>query len=324
MNKLSKATCLFLCGLLCSKSFATEFNGIGDVIGVTKGKKFIGVEDEENLSSQQKREKEIEAIAPKTEAAVLSKVKKGVESRLGIERNIRLESGENRILKVSKGQLNRVITPFKNPVIMNSAKENEATIFSTGNVIYFGSSSDRPIGVYVTPENDPSVSLSITFDSKAYIKPQEYHIELDGYSPKQREKKKLDDEQQEKINNFERIAVSEYNSWIKAFGYDLAMGNIPPGYSVGPVQNNMRCKLDGLSVEPFQKIEGTKFYVDVYKVINKTSKTKVIVDQQCHKNNVKFIMPWPSHMLEAGDKAELFVVNHYVEQEFNKRVRFVE
>jgi hypothetical protein len=70
-------------------------------------------------------------------------------------------------------------------------------------------------------------------------------------------------------------------------------------------------------------MKGSDFFVEVYKASNTSNTSQVIIDQSCHSKNVKFVMPWPTHLLEPGDEVELFVVKVQTKEEFNKRPRFI-
>jgi hypothetical protein len=328
----------FFTGSVCSE----DFKGVGDQIGVTQGR-VVNPTFESELpgnssveSSQSEREKILarglsQATTSITKNDIAKAVKsvgdKGLKSKLQAivktTRTINVDSGENRILTVSKGQLNRIITPFSNPVIMDSSKENESTLFAVDNVIFFGSNSNRPIGIYVSPDGDPSVALSLTLSNDPQVGPQEYTIELNDYVEINDDVEAPSEVALDKANEFERVAVTQYIDWIKAFGLDLALGNIPPGYSMATPNSSMYCSMKNIEIKPMQIIKGADYYVEVFKASNNTTTSQVILDQSCHSKNVKFVMPWPTHLLEPGDAVELFVVKQEARPDFNKRQRFL-
>jgi hypothetical protein len=329
-----------LLAMLSTGSIAEEFTGVTDQIGLTKGRivnpTFTQPDEEEQLntdlpgksnmpSSQSVREELLakgmeaasESMLQKENASSITELqnrelKSKIQARLKTTRTLEVDSGENRILTVSKGQLNRVITPFSNPVIMDSSRENESTLFSVDNVIYFGSNSSRPIGVYVSPDGDPSISLSLTFSNDPSVGPEN-----------QDEEQPIEEGQDLKAKEFEKVAASKYHDWIKAFSLDLANGNMPPGYSLSNPTSSMHCSMKNIHLQPMQLMKGSEFFVEIYKASNKTSVPQVIIDQACHAQNVKFVMPWPTHLLEPGDEVELFVVKQQTREEFNKRPRFI-
>jgi hypothetical protein len=247
---------VLLTALIGVPAVAQDFLGVTDQIGLTKGRivnpTFANAEDSDQLpgnsdvtSSQSNREEILakgmaaaaQSILQKENVKSLNAVenrelKSKIQARLKTTRTLEVESGENRILTVSKGQLNRVITPFSNPVIMDSSRSNESTLFSVDNVIYFGSNSIRPIGVYVSPEGDPSISLSLTFANDSSVGPQEYTINLKDYAESIDAELPPEEGASEKAREFEKVAATKYIDWIKAFSLDLANGNMPPGYSL--------------------------------------------------------------------------------------------
>lgn len=78
-----------------------------------------------------------------------------VESR----QDVVVASGTNTLIPISRGQINRLVTPFDNPHIQTVS---EAEISTSGNVIYVTTQDEKPVTMFVTPEDDESVAISLT------------------------------------------------------------------------------------------------------------------------------------------------------------------
>lgn len=68
-------------------------------------------------------------------------------------------SGTNTLIPISRSQINRLVTPFDSP---NIQTVSQAEISTSGNVIYVTTQDDQPVTMFVTPEDDESVAISLT------------------------------------------------------------------------------------------------------------------------------------------------------------------
>jgi len=70
-----------------------------------------------------------------------------------------ISSGTNTLIPISRNQINRLVTPFENPHIQTVSN---AEISTSGNVIYVTTQDEQPVTMFVTPEDDESVAISLT------------------------------------------------------------------------------------------------------------------------------------------------------------------
>lgn len=258
----------------------------------------------------------IDALTAQANAANQQQLKDRIRGMFDTNQTLDLASGENRILYISKGNLNRIVTPFNHPMVFSSCQKPECVDFVQDNVVFFGTNSERPIGVFITPQNDPSVAISVTMSANNRTNPQEYRIRLKGYHAKSARAQ----EDKKKAEKFDDLAAGSYYKWIKDLVVTLVKDDqIPPGYSLSGPDKDMLCRQAGLETVPGQLMDGARYRIEVYRVTNPTSKVQVIQESECHRKGVRFIFAWPNPKLMPHKSAELFVVRHKSQPQFDKR-----
>lgn len=247
-------------------------------------------------------------------------IKDRMQSVFKSNRALAVDSGENRITQVSLGNFNRFVTPFDDPKVYSTCPESKCKSFVERNVVFFATADKQPRGLFISPSDDPSISISLTVKPDALINPQEYTIELNGYKP---DVKTATEADPVAASDFEGMGQSKYMKWVRETFDILARGEIPPGYTVGDPDHEMTCQLDGLKTSPGQVLNGTRFRIDVYKVLNPASYVQQITESACFEDGVKFVFTLPNPKLSPGDSLELFVMRTKPTPRFNLRPKLV-
>lgn len=87
---------------------------------------------------------------------------------------ITVQPGNNAIIPIAVGHLNRLVLPFQEPQIRTM---NPATTQLEGHVLYVAPSDENPVTLYVTPTGSEDFALSLTLAPKK-IPPREIHLTL--------------------------------------------------------------------------------------------------------------------------------------------------
>jgi conjugal transfer pilus assembly protein TraK len=241
-------------------------------------------------------------------------------SRYTTRRELDMKSGENRIVYMSLGNLNRIITPFKSPKIFHTGNESTTKVFKEKNVVYVGASDPRPFGIFISPEDSPEVSINLTVSPEPLTMPQEYKVVMDGYE--EVEKVLAEDANKESAKDFEKLAESDYQGWIKEFAKTLISGDLPSGYSPESVAEKGNCVQPNMTTELYQRLVGGEYSVDVYRVKNSSSETQIIQERFCYRKGVRFILAWEDAQLSPGGESDLFIVRENTVEPFNERPKY--
>lgn len=231
---------------------------------------------------------------------------KPVETR----QDVIVSSGTNTLIPISRSQINRLVTPFENP---NIQTVSDAEISTSGNVIYVTTQSEQPVTMFVTPEDDETVAISLTLFPQS-IPPIQANL-IFGQSV-----------QGGVTGGMPAMGTTAYSGtarkWERTQPYmetlrtlmrEMAMGTLPRGYSFGALHSGDRipaCAQPALSFDfsKSQLIQGHDFRVYVAVAENISGNTVEFDHGACSHPYRAAVSSWPHEMLEPGQKTEVFVV----------------
>ncbi|RJX72625.1 type-F conjugative transfer system secretin TraK [Pseudomonas sp. LS-2] len=236
-----------------------------------------------------------------------------------------VQPGVNTIIPAALGHLNRIVTPFENPIVQTTAAKEDITV--KDNVVYVTANDPSPITMYITPKDDESIAISLTLAPKK-VPPIQANLILGqapGFSGKgsatpgaggyrySGQAKKWEEGQ-------------PYMESIKGIMRALALGGIPKGYSMGKLSSTdtlPACYQEGIQFDfsKSQLMMGHNFKVLVG-VARNTLKVPVMFDEtSCTHPLLAASAAWPRNMLEPGDKTEIYVVTRVSEAPSDESTR---
>jgi conjugal transfer pilus assembly protein TraK len=246
------------------------------------------------------------SAVPEAIMAALKKVNTGGKrssSSSGVQATgsnvVKVESGRNVTLTVAGDQLNRIVTPFPNPLVHTVSK---AKINVDGSVVYVSlAQEDGPSTMFITEngESDPSISLTLLPQP---VSPREIRLTLAGG-----------------VGSVVSVSGSKSAKWEKSQPYTEAIekvmvgtarGEVPPGYNLrNPVNHDPspRCRMP-VRVEPRQVLEGHNFLVVVSRLTNISSQQLMMDESACYQEGVRAVAVWPQVSLAPRQSTELYVV----------------
>lgn len=228
-----------------------------------------------------------------------------IESR----QDVVVSNGTNTLIPISRGQMNRIVTPFDVPKVQTVST---ADISVSGNVLYVTTSEDKPVTMYVTPDDDETVAISLTLLPQG-VPPIQANLILaknvqglasglpvtssTNYSGQARK--------------WERS--QPYMDTLRSLMREMALGKLPRGYSFGALTNGNKipaCAQPSLSFDfsKSQLIEGHDFKVFVATAENVSAKTVEFDHASCTHPQRAAVSAWPDEVLEPGQKTEVFVI----------------
>ena len=216
---------------------------------------------------------------------------------------IQVASGKNTVFSVALFHVNRVVTPFRSPEVRTSST---ATLTIENGIVYVTTQTEDPIGLFVFEKSDPSQAISLTL-MPAAISPVSVKINLEGWSQENANYGITSNE--EKARTWE--TEDPYVETIKNLFKELAMGKVPEGYGLQPIDGRYRylpnCNIAGAQVLPLQLIEGASVTAIVARVTNRSYQQIEVNEGACQSTRMIGGAAWPKTSLNPGESTELYL-----------------
>jgi len=218
---------------------------------------------------------------------------------------LQVKPGINELMPIAVGHLNRLVTPFDNPVVTTTS---QATTSTKGKIVYVATADETPVTLYITPGDNQDIALSLTLIPKR-IPAREIHLSLD-----QETYKRLTQWQQQTKTSSGQPANQEqdYITTLKQLFRDLGLQKTPAGFSLrDPSQTEqIQCHQDRLRIHTGQLLEGQELLIFVG-VAHNTGVTPLEFDERAcasAQDEVLAVAAWPKVVLGPGESTELYVV----------------
>jgi len=225
---------------------------------------------------------------------------------------IQIKPGVNELMPIAVGHLNRLVTPFENPVVTTTS---QATTSTKGKIVYVATADEIPVTLYITPGDNQDIALSLTLIPKR-IPAREIHLSLD------KDNYKLLNKVQQQTRTATSKPVDheqEYISHLKKLFRDLGLQKTPAGFSLRDPGHaeNIHCLQNQIQIKTGQVLEGQDMLILVGIVRNTGSATLEFDERSCAttQDEVLAVAAWPKVVLAPNESTELYVaLRHNPEQ----------
>lgn len=228
------------------------------------------------------------------------------------ESELLMEYGVNKIVEISLGHPNRIVTPFGDPEVTSTSLTSSTVTGECGevcikdHVIYVATAKTSPVTMFITDKGAESRALSLTM-IPARIPPREISLRLNdstGYVGIPSKKAEKWEQSQ------------PYVETIRGLFRKLASGEVPQGYSFGKVPQGLPlpgCSLPWAEVDfaNGQFLLGHNLSVYVGVATNKSNRPVELDEQLCGGWDVAAVAAWPLTMLEPGQSTEIYLAKKY-------------
>jgi conjugal transfer pilus assembly protein TraK len=217
---------------------------------------------------------------------------------------LQVKPGINELMPIAVGHLNRLVTPFDNPVVTTTS---QATTSTKGKIVYVATADETPVTLYITPGDNQDIALSLTLIPKR-IPAREIRLSLD-----QETYKRLTQWQRQSTTSSDKPANQEqdYITTLKQLFRDLGLQKTPAGFSLrDPSQTEqIHCHQDRVRIRTGQLLEGQDLLIFVG-VARNTGVTPIEFDERAcasTQDEVLAVAAWPKVVLGPGESTELYV-----------------
>ena len=225
--------------------------------------------------------------------------------------SVRVTPGVNVIVPVALGHLNRILTPFETPQVRTVS---QATTRVEGAAVYVATTSEEPVGLYLTDGEETEPAVSLTLWPKR-IPPREIHLLLAGGPATGTRRAAARWE-----------AAQPYVETLTQAFRALALTHLPAGYGLRPAARRERvgCAQPGLIVTPGQVLEGHGLWLVTALAHNDADQTLELDERLCAAElgaEVLAVAAWPRVRLAPGEATELYLAVRPLEAASESRAR---
>ena len=228
----------------------------------------------------------------------------GVPATDAMRSTIVMDSGVNEIVKVAVTHLNRIVTPYEEPVVTTTASVEPEI---RDNVIYIATPDETPLTLFITEKGSEEQALSLTLIPRQ-IPPREIFLTL----PKGKQTHSVVSRRAEKWEESQPYLVTIQNVF-KA----VALGEVPGGYTLAQPTAEVRptCRQTGLNFDfsNGQVLMGHNLVVHVGIAQNIAPSSIEFMENTCGNWDVAAAAAFPRNVLDPGEKTEIYVARkrHY-------------
>lgn len=206
---------------------------------------------------------------------------------------IRVRENSAESVSVAMRFVNRISTPFVNPIVIDASSWE---IQKNGSSVFVKPTTAEPVAMYITGDRpgDPTISVVLVPQD---IPPQTVALQLD------QGRTGGDSEEAAQL-----MKANSYNERIQAVMKAAALSKTLPGYSEGPLPHSVG-RSENLIIVPEKRYSGRFDDVYVYWIEN-ASKTEVELDESMfYEDGVRAIAFYPEIRLMPGRGTRMFVMS---------------
>lgn len=210
-------------------------------------------------------------------------------------------NGVNEIVKMSASLLNRIATPFKKPVLIDTTNSVSKIV---GSDIYYTPSGNKPIGLYIADSANTSQTISLTVIPDETIPGQNLIVKLEDLRAVQKNiaLAAATDAEAEVV----QPKSSDYSSFIRSLMARAVRGSIP-GFAPVPLEGGV-ARMGDLNIEPELTFAGSVVDIYRYRIQNVGQDPLDLVETAFYRKGVKAVSFFPRMSLQPGQESYVFLL----------------
>ncbi len=232
-------------------------------------------------------------------------------------RNLDVTPGTTVLIEIAIGHLNRIVTPFADPVVHTVSN---ASTQVDGSVVYVATDTEEPVALYIGDGQGSTLALALTLAPR-YVPPREVRLTVPGYQGKRAGNATATRAPADPVAVMPMLAnasdrdgdgngpsyVSDLVEQLRA----LAQGRMPAGFRIakGSEGAKLRCA-DGLKVRHGERAQGPASDLVKARVANTAAHAITLEHDICRPDTatVAAMGAWPRRVLAPGEETEVFFV----------------
>jgi conjugal transfer pilus assembly protein TraK len=236
-------------------------------------------------------------------------------------RNLTVTPGTTVLIEIAIGHLNRIVTPFADPVVHTVSN---ASTQVDGSVVYVATDTEEPVALYIGDGQGSTLALALTLAPR-YVPPREVRLAVPGYQGKRAGNATATRAPVDPVAVMPMLAnatdrdgdgngngpsyVSDLVEQLRA----LAQGRMPAGFRVAKSAGDakLRCAA-GLKVRTAERAQGPASDLVKARVANTAAHAITLEHDTCRPDaataTVAAMAAWPRRVLAPGEETEVFLV----------------
>lgn len=206
--------------------------------------------------------------------------------------------GINELIDLSSSYLNRISTPFENPVIVDISGSQSKII---GSEIFYLPKGNDPISIYIFDKSNPSQTINLTIKPNNKLPAQNVLVKIENF----RALGNLS-----LVNDPEKGGVpdeaSDHESTLSSLVIGAIKGKIN-GFSPIPIEAGT-AKIEDVEIAPDVVFQG--YYLDIYRYqLNNVGERTIALNEGIfYRKGVKAVSFFPLDTLRPKEKTFVFIV----------------
>lgn len=227
---------------------------------------------------------------------------------------LKLTPGDNIMVPVAVGLMNRVSTTFNMAAV--KTHESKSIIEVDGGVVYITIKEMKPVGLLIyeegvpesavsitlVPDNVPPVMISadISVTQEMLVKSQQYREEVKA------DEMRAQAEDVAKSQNYS----PEYVTRIKEILTPIGQGKIPDGFSMSADLRDVPSEPCSVTLPQHvgQRLIGSQEFVDVVAIKNTTKHPYALSEKMCLGDGVMAVAIYNTAILQPGQGTEVYIM----------------
>lgn len=209
-------------------------------------------------------------------------------------------NGVNEIVKMSSHLLNRIATPFKKPVLIDTTESASKIV---GSDIYYTPKGDQPVGLYIADSANTSQTISLTIIPDSQIPGQNLIVKLEDLRTVQNLSLAAATAEEAEVV---QPKANDYTSFVRSLMTQAVRGKIP-GFSPVPLEGGM-ARMGTLDVQPELVLTGSVVDIYRYRIRNSGEQPLDLVETAFFRKGVKAVSFFPKLALQPGQQSYVFLL----------------
>jgi len=208
-------------------------------------------------------------------------------------------NGVNEIVRLSGRLLNRIATPFKSPMVIDTSASDYKVV---GSDIYYTPAGDKPIGLFIADEANTQQTISLTIIPAYDIPGQNLIVKLEDLRTVQN----LAAAPSEAESEVMAPRANDYTSFVRSLLTQAVRGRIT-GFSPVPLEGGV-ARMGSLEVIPEVSFAGSVVDIYRYKIRNTTNERMDLLETAFFRKGVKAVSFFPRLSLAPGEDSYVFLL----------------
>ncbi len=209
--------------------------------------------------------------------------------------------GVNEMVTLSSDFLNRISTPFEDPIVVDITDPKAEKHKITGSEVYYLPSGADPIGIYIFDKGNPTQTISLTIVPRSGIPGQNLLVKLENFRSVKQLSLVPD------AGPVVKPASNDFEAMLASLVVGAIRGNVP-GFSPVPLEVG-EARIDDVRVVPNFVMQGSYLDIYRYKVTNEGSAPIDMNEGAFYREGIKAITFFPHVSLQPGDSTYAFLIS---------------